>query len=78
MFHRIRLGTFNVNGKMPTQDLSAWVQGSFNEKLDGKETTETIQQENVPPLSPLQRFLPKNPLGWSTTSSSFYPDTCLE
>ena len=25
---RIRLGTFNVNGKLPTQDLGAWVRGS--------------------------------------------------
>lgn len=25
---RMRLGTFNVNGKMPSQDLSAWVQKS--------------------------------------------------
>ncbi|PCH36777.1 DNase I-like protein [Wolfiporia cocos MD-104 SS10] len=24
---RIRVGTFNVNGKLPTQDLSTWVQG---------------------------------------------------
>jgi phosphatidylinositol-bisphosphatase len=24
----LRLGTFNVNGKMPSQDLSAWIQGS--------------------------------------------------
>ncbi|KAI9060023.1 DNase I-like protein [Trametes sanguinea] len=24
---RIRIGTFNVNGKMPSQDLSAWVRG---------------------------------------------------
>lgn len=24
----IRLGTFNVNGKMPSQDLAAWVRGS--------------------------------------------------
>ncbi|KAJ3862319.1 DNase I-like protein [Lentinula novae-zelandiae] len=24
----LRLGTFNVNGKMPTQDLAAWVRGS--------------------------------------------------
>ncbi|KAH9933096.1 DNase I-like protein [Amylocystis lapponica] len=24
---RLRLGTFNVNGKMPSQDLSAWVRG---------------------------------------------------
>ena len=27
---RMRLGTFNVNGKMPSQDLSAWVQTSVN------------------------------------------------
>ena len=25
---RIRLGTFNVNGDLPTQDLGAWVRGS--------------------------------------------------
>ncbi|KAF9045408.1 DNase I-like protein [Panaeolus papilionaceus] len=25
---KIRLGTFNVNGKMPSQDLSAWIQGA--------------------------------------------------
>ena len=25
---RIRLGTFNVNGNLPTQDLGAWVRGS--------------------------------------------------
>ncbi|KAI0329804.1 DNase I-like protein [Cubamyces sp. BRFM 1775] len=26
---RIRIGTFNVNGKMPSQDLSAWVRGQM-------------------------------------------------
>ena len=24
----LRLGTFNVNGKLPSQDLFAWIQGS--------------------------------------------------
>jgi len=28
---RIRLGTFNVNGNLPTQDLGAWVRGSDND-----------------------------------------------
>lgn len=27
--YRIRVGTFNVNGKLPSQDLSAWVRGQF-------------------------------------------------
>lgn len=26
---RVRVGTFNVNGKLPSQDLSAWVRGQF-------------------------------------------------
>ncbi len=26
--YSIRLGTFNVNGKTPSQDLAAWVRGS--------------------------------------------------
>jgi len=61
----MRLGTFNVNGKMPSQDLSAWVQASFVKKLDGKGT---LRSENVS-LSPLQKFSPlslPNPLDWST------------
>jgi len=28
ILQRIRLGTFNVNGKLPTQDLGSWVRGS--------------------------------------------------
>ena len=28
ILQRIRLGTFNVNGKLPTQDLGEWVRGS--------------------------------------------------
>ena len=26
-YHRIRVGTFNVNGKLPAQDLSTWLGG---------------------------------------------------
>lgn len=28
-YHRIRLGTFNVNGKLPSQDLSTWLVGGL-------------------------------------------------
>ncbi len=30
MAYRVRLGTFNVNGKLPSQDLSPWVKGPSN------------------------------------------------
>ena len=43
---RIRLGTFNVNGKLPSQDLSPWVRG----RLD--QTNSTLPTlKNVSPLS---------------------------
>lgn len=29
-FFRIRVGTFNVNGKNPTQSIESWVRGSQN------------------------------------------------
>ena len=29
---RLRLGTFNVNGKLPSQDLSPWVRGRVDQK----------------------------------------------
>lgn len=35
--HRFRFGTFNVNGHIPSQDLSSWIQGKSSEeakKLD--------------------------------------------
>lgn len=38
---RIRLGTFNVNDKMPNQDLSSWVRGDQDASL---------QKEFIPPL----------------------------
>jgi hypothetical protein len=46
--NRIRVGTFNVNGKMPSQDLASWVGGRSVEKNDanGKEDGERL----LPPL----------------------------
>jgi phosphatidylinositol-bisphosphatase len=35
---RIRLGTFNVNGKFPSQDLSSWVGGRPRDRKDEKQT----------------------------------------
>jgi len=46
---RMRLGTFNVNGKMPSQDLSAWVQKS----VKGPEPN-TV----APPLPPVKNISP--------------------
>ncbi|TFK52904.1 DNase I-like protein [Heliocybe sulcata] len=44
---RIRIGTFNVNGKLPSQDLSPWVQGGVDES--GHSTV-------LPPLQPISPF----------------------
>jgi hypothetical protein len=49
--NRIRTGTFNVNGNLPSQDLNRWVRGNF-------------QTEVIPPLkniSPLSLGLGKGP-----------------
>ncbi|KAJ3724182.1 DNase I-like protein [Lentinula guzmanii] len=43
----IRLGTFNVNGKMPTQDLAAWVRGSTK----NAPSVASIQHSLLPPVS---------------------------
>ncbi|KAF8152980.1 DNase I-like protein [Crassisporium funariophilum] len=47
----LRLGTFNVNGKMPSQDLSAWIQGvkPILEVDDGSPSLPPMQ--SVSPLS---------------------------
>lgn len=46
---RIRIGTFNVNGKLPSQDLSTWVQGGVPETP--QTTTNLPQITTVSPLS---------------------------
>jgi inositol polyphosphate 5-phosphatase INPP5B/F len=43
-YHRIRLGTFNVNGKLPSQDLSTW--------LGGRLPSPRVQQNPKHPTSP--------------------------
>ncbi|KAF8961879.1 DNase I-like protein [Flammula alnicola] len=44
----LRLGTFNVNGKMPSQDLSAWVQKNVNTI---KKTAVEDESPSLPPMS---------------------------
>ncbi|KAF8199468.1 Endonuclease/exonuclease/phosphatase [Pholiota molesta] len=53
---KLRVGTFNVNGKMPSQDLSAWVQG------DGSDAR-APPVKNISPLS-LGEVV-RNPFTWS-------------
>lgn len=43
----LRLGTFNVNGKMPSQDLSSWIQGT---RVSGAELEKTGGSPFIPPL----------------------------
>ncbi|KAI0061131.1 DNase I-like protein [Artomyces pyxidatus] len=42
---RVRVGTFNVNGKMPSQDLSAWIGG-----LSGDEQVQDEWKHLIPPI----------------------------
>ncbi|KAF9453377.1 DNase I-like protein [Macrolepiota fuliginosa MF-IS2] len=54
----LRLGTFNVNGKMPSQDLSSWVQGTG--------TTATLPEDEaltaaLPPTPPPKATPPRSP-----------------
>ncbi|THV02214.1 DNase I-like protein [Dendrothele bispora CBS 962.96] len=67
----LRIGTFNVNGKMPSQDLSVWVRSTVNEKKDFASV--------LPPLNEISPFSigENNPIDeqvedtLQTTSSSF-------
>lgn len=45
--HRVRIGTFNVNGNLPSQDLSPWVGGNGNGN-----TTDPF----IPPLKEISPF----------------------
>lgn len=62
---RIRVGTFNVNGKMPSQDLASWVGG----RSVGK-PNENGEKEHVERLSPLLRRLSSLSLAESGTDSA--------
>ncbi|KIP04826.1 hypothetical protein PHLGIDRAFT_129265 [Phlebiopsis gigantea 11061_1 CR5-6] len=61
---RLRIGTFNVNGKMPSQDLSSWVRGQ------AQDTTDNF----IPPLKAISPFsiseLTINPLDQAGALSS--------
>ena len=48
---RLRIGTFNVNGKLPSQDLAAWVQSQVKGR-SGVENTTLIPP--LPEVSPLK------------------------
>ncbi|KAH9474443.1 Inositol polyphosphate 5-phosphatase OCRL [Psilocybe cubensis] len=53
----IRIGTFNVNGKFPSQDLSAWIQG------------DRISTVSLPPLKAVSPFsLGGDSFDWTTGS----------
>ena len=54
ILQRIRLGTFNVNGKLPTQDLGAWGDSSISVALSKRNT---INLRN--PSPPLTRNQPR-------------------
>ncbi|PPQ69978.1 hypothetical protein CVT25_001530 [Psilocybe cyanescens] len=69
----LRLGTFNVNGKMPSQDLSAWIQGNSSTKTrpDKFEVDVTGGGGIAPSLPPLKTVSPismgdagMNPFNW--------------
>ncbi|KAF7349358.1 Inositol polyphosphate 5-phosphatase OCRL-1 [Mycena sanguinolenta] len=68
---RIRIGTFNVNGSPPSQDLSTWVGGNVNQSRD------TI----IPPLKEISPLsigeVAKNPFDDPANSSSAEPARIL-
>ncbi|KAF9552113.1 DNase I-like protein [Agrocybe pediades] len=64
----LRVGTFNVNGKMPSQDLSVWIQGSAGGTAAATTTKRDSMATLLPPVktvSPfsLREFIP-NPFDW--------------
>ncbi|KAH6908708.1 Endonuclease/exonuclease/phosphatase [Coprinopsis sp. MPI-PUGE-AT-0042] len=50
---RIRIGTFNVNGKNPSQDLSSWVQGGVTLGTNSQTQTATTGLPQIATVSPL-------------------------
>lgn len=47
---RIRIGTFNVNGKAPSQEIASWIRGSSDDEGSGDGASN--------PLPPLDRISP--------------------
>ncbi|KAF8816327.1 DNase I-like protein [Phlegmacium glaucopus] len=62
----LRIGTFNVNGKMPSQDLSAWIQGN------------TPFSPSLPPLQDLSPMslggILRNPFDWTSRKSTSHEE----
>lgn len=70
----LRLGTFNVNGKMPSQDLSPWVRRSVNL---GDPNAGSGKGYSWPELPPLKNMSPlslgevaRNPFTWGAHVST--------
>ncbi|KDR77003.1 hypothetical protein GALMADRAFT_246188 [Galerina marginata CBS 339.88] len=58
----LRVGTFNVNGKMPSQDLSAWIQGNATPVQQHQVEVDAPSLPPVKNVSPFSiRDLVKNP-----------------
>ena len=80
---RMRLGTFNVNGKFPSQDLSVWVQGNHHLEVDVEAKAEEKPSEappvataGYPSIPKLKNISPlslgeiiRNPFDWSMYTS---------
>ncbi|KAA1474554.1 DNase I-like protein [Dentipellis sp. KUC8613] len=49
---RVRVGSFNVNGKLPSQDLSSWVGWSASSSTD-KQDEQAVWDKLIPPLKEL-------------------------
>lgn len=52
---RVRIGTFNVNGKLPSQDLAMWVQGQISGASNPK------GPQYIPPLPDVSPFKVEDP-----------------
>lgn len=60
------MGTFNVNGKMPSQDLASWVAGRSVKKID-----KIREDQDVGNSTPSLKRLSHLSLGDSATTNSF-------
>ncbi|KAI3614190.1 oculocerebrorenal syndrome of lowe [Moniliophthora roreri] len=75
----IRIGTFNVNGKMPSQDLAAWVRGSVESSSKSSSTLPPLK--DISPLSmgevaknPIDQAVKASNISIETSSSTLRPD----
>ncbi|TFK32280.1 Endonuclease/exonuclease/phosphatase [Crucibulum laeve] len=73
---KVRIGTFNVNDKLPSQDLSAWIQGLHNDATlnsgGNKEGERGDKGGGAPTIPPLARTSPLTLKGfeWGRTKSN--------